>query len=326
MNRRRLVLCLGLMALINCLPAPWAGAQAQEYPSKRITIVVPFAPGGIIDFMGRSVAAHLQQQWGQPVVVENKPGGNGSIGAFWVMQAVPDGHTLYAAADSLISTPLFVKGTTFNLERDLAPVASLLHAPYVVITNPQVPAKDIRSLIDYAKANPGKLNFAVTSASSQLLDTLDFMAKAGVKMTIIPYKSGSDSLRAVLSNEAQAYFGAIFGLEENIKAGRVVALAVTSGQPFAHLPNLPTVASAIGGNFSTGVTYGFFSTRGTPMGTIEKLSKAIKDIASGSEFSKKMTAQGYELVALGPSEFAEALSREAKRSTAVARAAGISPE
>jgi len=303
-----------------------ASVHAEEYPARRITIVVPFAPGGIIDFMGRAVGEQLQRRWSQPVVVENKPGGNGAIGANTVMQAPADGHVLYAAANSLVSTPLFVKAASFNLERDLDPVAAMFYAPFVIITNSQVPAKNLREFINHAKANPGKLNFAVTSASSQLLDTLDFMARAGIAMQTVSYKSGSDSLRAVLANEAQAYLGAVFGLEEQVKAGRIVALAVTSAKPYPRLPGVPTVASAAGFDFDTGVLYGFFATKGTPKHTIDRLAAAIGDIALNSDVTARLKAQGYEPIAMGPAAFAEALAREARRAAVVARNAGIKPE
>ena len=301
-------------------------ALAQDFPTKRITIVVPFAPGGVIDLMGRSVGEDLQKRWGQPVVVDNRPGGAGAIGAQVVMRADPDGHTLMAATAAQVSTPVFVKNPGYFLDRDLAPVAGMFYAPYVIITNPQVPARTLREFIAYAKANPGKLNFAATSTSSQLLDTLDFVNRVGIKMTPVPYKSGTDSLRSVMANETQAYFGAILGLEDQVKSGRITALAVTTAKPSARLPDVPTVKAVTGIDFDASVLYAMYTTLGTPRTVIAKLHSVIADIVTRSEFSTKMKSQGYEPMPTTPDELATYMARESRRAIETAQKAGIQPE
>jgi tripartite-type tricarboxylate transporter receptor subunit TctC len=298
---------------------------AQTYPSKPITVLVGLPPGGVIDWMGRSVAAELAKRWGQPVVVENKPGGGGTIAKTQVQQATPDGYTLLADTQIAIHSPLFLRDATWNPGKDIAPLTPVLFAPYVIITNTQVPAKTLREFIAHVKANPGKFNFAFVPNSGQQLDTLSFIKRTGMDIVPVSYQGGAPSLRAMLANEAQAYFGAVFGLDAQVKAGKITPLAVTSAQRFPILPDVPTVKEAIGLDMDSTVQYGFYTTGGTPKPIIDRLGREIADIARG-DMAAQIRKQGYEPLTMTPDEWTAAILAEGRRGAEVAREANIRPQ
>ena len=301
-------------------------AQAQQYPSKQISIIVPFPPGGIHDVYSRMVGNVMQQRWGQPVVIDNRPGAGGWVGVQALAKAAPDGHTLMSAGHALASLPIFVKGSSFEPGKDFVPLTSVLYAPYVLITTTQLPVKSVGELIANAKANPGKLNFAVVPNSGQQLDTLDFLAKAGLNMVVVPYQGGAAALRSVLANEAQAYYGAALGLEANIKAGKIAALAVTGGKRFSPIPEVPTLREATGLDIDTGVLYAMYASPGTPKAIADKLHSEIVDIVQRTEVNAQIRQQGYEPVTMPADELAAIIVRDTRRGREVARVSNIQPQ
>jgi len=301
-------------------------AAAQGFPSKPITIINGNAPGGITDWQARAFGEQLTKRWGQPVVVENRPGGGGVIALPALQRSAPDGHTLITTTGSFGVRELFMKDQPFEPGRELAPVQTSFWAPYVIITNPKVPARTLKEFIDHARANPGKLNWAAVPNTSQHLDTLHFIRRAGVDITVITYKGGAPALQALVANEVQAYFGAVFGLEQRVKEGQVTALAVTSTSTFSPLPNLPSVKTALGLDVDLKVRYGFGTTAGTPKSIIDRLARELGDIAMKSEVTAQIRKQGYEPESTTPEEFAEAMREEMRRGRAVAEAAGIKPQ
>ena len=301
-------------------------ALAQEYPSKPITILTSVNPGGVTDWQARTVGAHLNKRWGQPVVVENRPGAGGAVALQQLKRAAPDGHTLITASTASGMLPLFVKDTSYEPGKDIEPVQLAFYAPYVIITNTQVPAKTLKEFIDYARANPGKLNFAAVPNTSQHLDTLNFIRVTGVNIVTITYQGGAPALRALLANEAQAYFGAVFGLDQQVKAGKITPLAVTSSKPFPILPDIPTVKSAIGLDLDLTIRYGFATTAGTPKPIVDKLAREIADIVMKSEMNAQIRSQGYEPQVTTPEEFSAEMLRETRRAREIAQAAGIKPQ
>jgi tripartite-type tricarboxylate transporter receptor subunit TctC len=322
--QKRIAALLSLSAAIAGLFVPSA-APAQTFPTKPITVLVGLPPGGVIDWMGRTVAAELAKRWGQPVVVENKPGGGGAIAKAQTRQATPDGYTLLADTQIAVHSPLFLRDATWNPGKDIAPLTPVLFAPYVIITNTQVPAKSLREFIAHVKANPGKLNFAFVPNSGQQLDTLSFIKRTGIDIVPVSYQGGAPSLRALLANEAQVYFGAVFGLDAQVKAGKITPLAVTSAQRFPILPDVPTVKEAIGLDMDSTVQYGFYTTGGTPRPIIERLGKEIADIARG-DMAPQIRKQGYEPLTMTPDEWTTAIIAEGRRGAEVARDANIRPQ
>lgn len=314
----------GLVTLIAALCT--GSALAQQYPTRPISIVVPFPPGGITDTYSRIVGNGLQQRLGQSVVIENRPGAGGWIGIQSLAKATPDGHTLLATATPSAALPAFIKGASFEPGRDVEPLTGVLYAPYVIITNTQTPVKNLKEFLAYAKGNPGKLNFAVVPNIGQHVDTIDFINKAGANIVIVPYAGGAAALRSVLTNEAQAYFGAALGLEENVRAGKLTPLAVTSAQPFARLPDVPTVKAATGIDFDSGILYSLFASPGTPKPILDKLHREIVDIVQTPDITAQFVKLGYEVRTTSREALGALLVREGRRAIEIAKAAKIEPQ
>jgi len=320
----RIVACLtaacGAGVALAALPA-----AGQNFPTKPMTIVVGLPPGGVIDWMARAVADNLQKRWGQPVVVENRPGAGGSLALAHLRQQPADGHTLAAMTQATIHTPLFLKSAAFAPGKDIEPLTPVLFAPYVIFTNTQVPAKTLLEFIAFVKTNPGKMNFAYVPNSGQQLDTLSFIKRTGMDIVPVSYQGGAPALRSILANEAQAYFGAVFGLDAQVKAGKITPLAVTSAQRFPVLPDVPTVKEAIGLDMDSTVQYGFFTTAGTPKAVLDKLAKEIASTASG-DMAAQIRKQGYEPITMSPEKWTQVILEEGRRGSAVAKDAGIKPQ
>jgi tripartite-type tricarboxylate transporter receptor subunit TctC len=294
-------------------------AQAQQYPTRPITIIVPTPPGGILDVYSRWIGHALEQRWGQSVIVENRTGAGGWIGIQALEKAAPDGYTLMAGASAMASLPIFVKGASFEPGKDFVPLTGVLYAPYVIITNTKAPAKTLSEFIAYAKANPGKLNMAVVPGSGQQVDELDFLAKAGIDMAVIPYQGGAPALRSVIADETQAYFGAVLGLEENVKAGRITPLAVTGTKRFPSLPDVPTVKEATGIDFETFILYALFAAPGTPDPIADKLRKEITDIVNNSEVNGQIKQANYEPMTTTGEELGALIRKDLARGREIAR-------
>jgi tripartite-type tricarboxylate transporter receptor subunit TctC len=309
---------LAAVAFAAALPA-----AAQQFPSRQMQIVVPFPTGGILDTQARLIGAELQKRLGQAVVVDNRPGAGGAIGLQHFARQEADGHTLLSGASPQAMGELFLKSGSFQPGKDVASVTSTVYAPYVIITSTQVPAKTMKQYVAYAKANPGKLNFAVVPNSGQHIDTLDFLNRAAVKLEVVNYQGGAAALRAILANESQGYFGAALGLEENVKAGKLQILAVTSAKRFAVLPDVPTVKEALGIDFDTGVTYGMFTVPATPNAVVDRLNREIVEILHKTDVGDRLRKQSYEIRTSTPAEYSALLVSELRRGAAVARAAGI---
>ena len=323
--RRRPVwrqLVLGLLALCA---AP-ALAQAQTHPSRPITIMVPVPPGGILDTYSRLIGDQLQKRWGQPVIVENKPGGGGVVALRALKEAAPDGHTLFPGTNAFGASPQFVKEFSYNPGEDFEPLTSVVYAPYVIITNRQTPATTLQELIALAKAQPGKLNFAVVPNSGQQLDTLDFLRRTRAEMVVIPYQGGAVALKSLMGDETQVYFGAALGIEKFTQTGDIKALAVTGAKRFPPLPNVPTVQEAAGITFDTGVYYNFLAPPKTPAALLDKFNRELRDIVENTEVKKRLDDLGYQVVTSSREEMRKILSDAVKQFAVVAKENGIEPK
>jgi tripartite-type tricarboxylate transporter receptor subunit TctC len=259
-------------------------------------------------------------------VVENKAGAGGWLAIQHVQKATPDGYTLMANGSITVDMPLFNKEARFKPGTDVQAVGAVFYAPYVMFTNTQVPVKNLREFIAYVKANPGKLNWAVAPNTGQHLDTYGFIKGNGLDMVIVPYQGGAANLRAVLNNEAQAYFGAAFGLEPQVKAGKITLLGVTSAGRFPLLPDVPSIKEAIGYDLDSVVEYGFFTTFGAPKAVVEKLEKEIHDIMAKTDVKEQIEKQGYAMRLLTAEQWTQSMTKEFARASAIAQAAGIKPE
>jgi tripartite-type tricarboxylate transporter receptor subunit TctC len=314
-----------LLAL--CTVMMWtSGAVAQAYPVKPVTIVVGQPPGGVTDWMSRALAQQLQEKWKQSVVVENKVGAGGKIANEYVARAAQDGYTLQTVTSIVAAGMVFDKDKSLDLEKAYAPLATMLFAPYVIIVPTEAPGKNLAELFAYARANPGKLNFAAVTNTGQMLDEYALFQQAGVNITVVPYNGGAPSLRAVVANEVQGYFGAVFGMQAQIAGGRIRALAVTSAKRFSLLPDIPTVKEAIGLDFDSGVHYGFATTAGAPRDVVTKVAADILEVVRRPDMQDAVRKQGYEPLSLGPDEFGRLIIKESRKAVETARLAKIQPQ
>lgn len=320
----RVALLSAGMALAGALCS--ATAVAQQFPTKPITILVGFPAGGVLDWMARALGPKLTERWGQPVVVENRVGGGGLVAIQAVQKAPPDGHILTTHTAQVALLPLFVKDADVVPGKNLQPVTTAFYAPYALITNTQTPAKNLREFITHVKANPGKLNFAYVPLTGQQLDSIAFARTTGMDIALIPYKGGVPALTALFANEAQFYFGAAFGLDGHVKAGRVTPLAVTGATRFPQLPDVPTIKEAIGIDFVSVVDYGYYTTQGTPRPVLDKLSRDIADVMQSAEMKDQIRKQGYEPRAIPSEEWLVKITAEVRHATELAQAAGIKPQ
>jgi tripartite-type tricarboxylate transporter receptor subunit TctC len=317
---------MAALAMTSALAAALfsGAASAQNYPTRPVTIVVGLPPGGITDWMSRILAQQLTEKWKQSVVVENKTGAGGKIADEYAMHAAPDGYTLLNST-SIIARNLFDKDA-MDMEKAMTGLASMLFAPYVIIAPVEAPGKNLAEYLAYAKANPGKINFAAVTNTGQMLDTYALFQLAKVQMTVVPYNGGAPSLRAVVANEVQGYFGAVFGMQAQIAGGRIKALAVTSAARFPLLPDIPTVKEAIGLDFDTGVNYGFGITAATPRDLVQKISSDIVEVVKRPDVQDQVRKQGYEPTSMNSDEFNRQIARDSARLRETARIAGIKPQ
>ncbi|MBX3605575.1 MAG: tripartite tricarboxylate transporter substrate binding protein [Piscinibacter sp.] len=241
---RHLILSLALAAFAACPVAVTAqGAAEASFPVRPLRLLVPVPAGGPSDFIARQVAQHLSTSLGQPVVVENKPGANGLVAAREALAAPADGHTMLYAPGSMIATPLLARGSGLDWSQDLAPLGKVGRVPFALAVHPGVPVQRVAELVDQARQQPGALNVA-TSTPSEVLAAAQFMKAAGVQLTRVPYKGGTQALPDLLAGRVQLMFGPLSLLQPQAKAGALRILATLAPQRHAALPEVPTMAEA----------------------------------------------------------------------------------
>lgn len=296
-----------------------------EYPEKPITMVVGFAAGGLSDVLARAVAEKMQQRMGQPVVVENRPGANGVIAATYVAKAAPDGYTLLPQGGSTFSET-FIKDPPINMFRDFEPITLISIFPMALLTNEQVPVKDLKEFVAYAEKNAGKLNYG-SSGANNLLAVEMFKKLAGVDLTQISYKGNADSARALLANEVQLLVDPILAHRGNLKAGKVRALAVAAEERSPILPDVPTTVELGYPGFLANANTGLWAPKGTPKSVIDKLNKELGAILAMPDVKEKfMTAAGAKTAHSTPQGFADFIRKDQAFWAEAAKAANYKPE
>jgi tripartite-type tricarboxylate transporter receptor subunit TctC len=303
-----------------------SAVSAQEYPAKPIRIVVPLAPGGGIDRMARIVGDKLQEKWGQPVVVENRVGAGGNIGAAFVAAANPDGYTLLVSAPGpLVSNKFLYSKLTYDPDA-FVPVSVLSTNPIVLITHPKVPATTVSQLIEHARTQPERLNFASQgNGTAAHLAAEMFKSMAGVKITHIPYKGSAPALTDLLSGQVDMLFAELGGALQYIRTGKVRALAVGSEKRNALLSDVPTMAEVVPGYQST-VWIGMVAPPKTPAAIANKLSSAVAEIVRQPDVAKRLTELSIDGVGSTPGEMALFMKQESDRWGKVIRATAIRAE
>jgi len=307
------------------LSLAFAGAaSAQQYPGKPIRLIVPYAAGGTSDILARQIGPKLTEAWGQPVVVENRTGANGNVGADFVAKSAPDGYTLLITdlGGLAISASVYPK-LQFNPSKDFSPVVMVSYSPHVLAVHPSVPAKSVKELIDLAKAQPGKLNFAVSGiGGAPQLAGIEFAQRAGVKWTYIPYKGGSDAVAAVAAGQADVLFNGMLATRGTVQGGRLRALAISSAQRVPSAPDTPTVAEQGMPGFETGSFQGVVGPAGIPRDTISKLNSELIKALNSQEMKERFAKQGTEVRTGSPESLGQWLGTEQARWAKVVRESG----
>ncbi len=315
---------LASAVLIVLASALTGECAAQTYPSGPLRIVVPFPPGGSTDGLGRMIAQKLNERFRQPVVVENRGGANGTIGAAFVAKAPADGHTLLLVQPGFASNPSLYKNLPYDQARDLAPVSHLASGPLVLVVHPSLPAKSVKELIALAKSRPGELNYASPGAGSLNHLTAElFNLTTSIKMTHIPYKGGGPALIDVLSGRVPIYYTNLVTSLPHLKSGRLRALGVTTLQRSPIAPELPTIAEAGLRGFDMSAWFGLLVPSATPRDMIAKLQQEVTLILHQAEFKERLAADGMTVVGSTPEQFGEFLNREIVKYTRIIQAAGI---
>jgi tripartite-type tricarboxylate transporter receptor subunit TctC len=318
---------LPALALVLALPA---GAQdastgsAQAYPSRPIKIIVPFPAGGTADIMPRIVAEKLSSKWGQPILIENRAGAAGNIGAEAVFKAEPDGYTLLSAPPPpLVINPSLYPQLAFD-PAQFVPVSVMAAVPNVFLVHPKVPANTVQEFIAYARANPGKLNYSSqgNGTTSHLTTEMFKTMAGGLQIAHVPYKGTAPALAALLSGEVEIMFDNLGVSLQHVRAGKLKALAVCSDKRIASLPNVPAMSEILPG-FASIAWFGVVAPPKTPMPIAEKLSAAIAEALKDPHVAKRLADLSAEPIGNKPAEMAAFMKQDAERWRAVIRSASV---
>ncbi len=309
------------------LVAASAAATAQAYPAKPIRFIAAFPAGGPSDIVARAIGRRMAEVLGQPVVIDNRTGAGGNIGAEAVSKAPPDGYTVLLGGSFVTIAPSLYAKPPFDPVRDFAPISLIVSNQYVLVTHPSVPARTVRDLIKIAKAQPGKLNYASTGPGSppRLCAEL-FKSMAGVDMVNITYKGATPALVDMIGGHIDVYFGGISGTLPPIASNKVRPLAVTSHKRSSQLPEVPTVAEAALPGYDITTWFGLLAPAGTPREIVNKLNGVIVAIVADPEMKNYLTGQGVDPITNTPEQFAAYIRNEVPKFAKIVKAAGIAPE
>jgi tripartite-type tricarboxylate transporter receptor subunit TctC len=301
-----------LFAVLALACAP-AVALAQAYPSKPVRLVVPYSPGGGADNAARILATRLSTTLGQTVVIDNRPGGSGMIGAQAVAQAEPDGYTVLYDASAFAVNPALRK-MAFDPAKDLVPVSLAVTVPNIFVVPPNAPYKTVQEFVDYARKNPGKLTYASYGAGSaaHLIGEL-LKARAGIDLLHVPYKGGAPALTDLMGGQVDSYFSNAASGMSYVKSGKLRALAVTSAKRMAAMPDVPTLAESGFRDFEVLEWNGFFVPRGTPNEVVARLAKEVQAAVKDPATRQKLQGLGLDPVGSTPEEFGRFVQAEMTR-------------
>jgi tripartite-type tricarboxylate transporter receptor subunit TctC len=300
-------------------------AHSQDYPSRPIKIIVPNGAGGSSDIAARILSDHLSKVWNQPVVVENKPGGNTAIGISAVVHSAADGYTLLLGTPSLSTFKIYLKSPEFDVGKDLAPISQLMVSPYVIAVSAKLPASNIAELIDLAKKNPGKLNYG-SYGGGQILATESFKKMAGIDLVRVPYQGEAPAMTGLASNDVQVVFATAVTSRPMMESGTVRALAVSTATRWPSMPSVPTVAESGGPNYVADLWFGLLAPANTPSEIRQKLAKEVAAFTTKPEVIDRFLQLGFTPTASTPDEFGRLISEETQRWIEVARFASIVPQ
>ena len=301
-------------------------AWGQSYPTRPVRIIVATAPGGLPDILARLIGPWLSGRLGQQFVIENRPGGGSTIGTEAVVRAPPDGYTLLLVATTHAINATLYDNLKYNFVRDIAPVAGIMRVPEVMVVNPSVPAKTVPEFIAYTKANPGKINFGSPGIGTPShVDGELFKMMAGVDLVHVPYRGGAPVMTGLLGGQVQVLFGTASLTIEQIRAGKLRPLAVTTATRWEGLPDLPTVGEFLPG-YEASAWSGIGAPRNTPAKIIDTLNKEINAALADPKMKARIADLGGTVLTGSPTDFGKFIADETEKWAEVIRAANIRPE
>ena len=311
----------GATALAACPPL-----SAQQYPTKPVKIVVPFPPGGVSDVIGRFIAQRLTIALGQQVIVENKPGAGGLIGTEAGIRSPADGYTLTQITSSYTAHPSLYQ-LKFDPVSDITPIIQLSQGPLLIVVHPLVPVTNTSELIALAKAKPGKLNFASAGQGTPShLATELFASVAGVKLNHVPYKGGGPAVTDTIAGHTDLYFGAMASVLPHVRAGKLRAIAVTSRQRVAAVPDVPTVAELGPPSYQAVLWLGLIGPKGLPRPIVDRINSEVAMVLKLRETAERLEADGAAPAGGPPEQFLATIRNEIEVWRKVVREAGVKPE
>jgi len=303
-------------------------ARAQDYPNRPITLVVPFAPGGSTSIVARIVADKLSEALGQQIVVENRPGAGGTVGTRGVAKSPPDGYTLLLGyTGTLAIGPTLYPNAGYDPRKDFAPIGMIGNAPNSLVVHPSFPAKSVKELVDYAKANPGKVSYGSAGVGTVSHVAGEYFATAaGVKLIHVPYRGTGPAVADLIGGHIPMAFAPIPATHGPVSQGQLRGLAVTSAKRSTLVPDLPTIVEAGIPNFEASLHYGLVAPAGTPRPIIDKLNQALRTVVTSDEVKKRLATDGAEPTPGTPEEYAADIDQEETRWSAVVKASGAKGE
>lgn len=323
--KHRILTALAVAA--GTLFASAAAAQNWPAPNKPIRIIVPTAPSGGNDVMARIVAQKLGERMKHPVIVENKAGGNGSIGSEAVAKAAPDGYTILFGYIATHGINPGLSKLPYDAVKDFAPIARIADAPNVLVVNPALPIKTVQELIAYAKAKPGALNYASAgNGTAPHIAAEEFKLRTGIDMTHVPYKGSGPAVGDTLAGQTQVMFASLVAASQHIKSGKLRGLAVTGKARSPLFPSLPTVSESGVPGFEVVQWYGFFAPAKTPPEIVDRLNREINAVMKDAETVKRFADQGADVVTGTPQAFGAFVKAEIEKWSAVIKAAKITAD
>jgi tripartite-type tricarboxylate transporter receptor subunit TctC len=313
MRRRVAALALAAAAFGACAPV-----QADEFPSHAIRLVVAYAPGGATDIVGRMFAQEMSKSLGQSVVLENRAGGGTLVGTDSVRRAQPDGYTLLFGTNAFVITPLLHEEPTYDPVKDFQPIGQATEQSLGILMYPGLKIRTVQEFIDYARANPGKVNFASSgNGSAQHLAGEAFAKAAGVKMTHVPYKGAGPAMTDLIAGRVDVMFSSLVGVMEHVNDGRLALVATTGPRRTPATPKVPTVGESGLPGFQAMTWQGIVAPAGTPAPVVARLSEALLKAAKSPQIVQTLAQQGMEVHATTPTEMREMLVRESAQNKAV---------
>ena len=316
--------CLAFLSAAHAATQP---AADSTYPARPIRIIVPYSPGGGGDIVARMIGAKLTEAWNQPVVIDNRAGGNTIIGTDLAAKSAPDGYTIVLATNVNTVVESLYRKLPYNLMRDFAPVTQLLAAPNVLLVHPSIPARTVREFIALAKARPRQLSYGSSGnggtghLSMEMLKTA-----AGIDLVHIPFKGGGPAMNSLLSGEAPVLINNIIASVPQVKAGRVVALGVTTSRRSSALPDVSTIAEAGVPGFEATSWFGILAPAATPPAIVNKLNRQLVQILTYPDVIERMRGQGADPTTNSPAEFTALMRSEIVKWRTVIKAGGIVPD